>query len=117
MLPLLIIILIEYVAGGPEGLRSLTSTKAIVVDRWPWLVQTSIPKQLDYPIRSVEVSWYVCLGILTTVITNHPQAIRERAHRILLCGGLAQTVRIACGSHSCSEARMRYVKRIVTTSS
>ena len=45
--------------GGPEGLRSLTSTKVIVVDRWPWLIQTSIPKPLDYPIRSISLSWYV----------------------------------------------------------
>jgi len=43
--------------GGPEGLRSLTCTKAVVSDRWPWLVQTSIPKVLDYPVRSLITSW------------------------------------------------------------
>lgn len=41
--------------GGPEGLRSLTNPKAIVVDRW-W-IQTSIPKVLDYPLRSLSTSW------------------------------------------------------------
>ncbi|THH21239.1 hypothetical protein EW146_g285 [Bondarzewia mesenterica] len=43
--------------GGPEGIRSLTNPKVIVVDRWPWLVQTSIPKALDYPIRSLSHGW------------------------------------------------------------
>lgn len=45
--------------GGPEGLRSLTNAKAIMVDRWPSFIQTSIPKVLDYPIRSMKQSWYV----------------------------------------------------------
>jgi acyl-CoA reductase-like NAD-dependent aldehyde dehydrogenase len=45
--------------GGPEGLRSLTLTKAIMVDRWPSFIQTSIPKVLDYPMRSLVQSWYV----------------------------------------------------------
>lgn len=46
--------------GGPEGLRALTNPKAIMVDRWPALIQTSIPKVLDYPIRSLYQSWCVC---------------------------------------------------------
>ncbi|KAI0785356.1 Aldehyde/histidinol dehydrogenase [Irpex lacteus] len=50
--------------GGPEGLRSLCSTKAIVVDRWPWLVTTTIPKPLDYPIRSVTTSWDFVSGLI-----------------------------------------------------
>jgi hypothetical protein len=45
--------------GGPEGLRALTNTKAIMVDRWPRLIQTGIPKVLDYPIRSLFHSWCV----------------------------------------------------------
>lgn len=43
--------------GGPEGLRSLTLTKAIIVDRWPSILQTGIPKVLDYPVRSLMQSW------------------------------------------------------------
>ncbi|KAF8638823.1 hypothetical protein AX17_001881 [Amanita inopinata Kibby_2008] len=43
--------------GGPEGLRSLTNTKAIIVDRFPSIIQTSIPKVLDYPLRSLYNSW------------------------------------------------------------
>ncbi|KAF7322608.1 Aldedh domain-containing protein [Mycena chlorophos] len=39
--------------GGPEGLRALTNVKAIMVDRFPHLIQTDIPKVLDYPIRSL----------------------------------------------------------------
>ncbi|EPQ60441.1 ALDH-like protein [Gloeophyllum trabeum ATCC 11539] len=50
--------------GGPEGLRSLTNPKAIVVDRWPWLVQTSIPKVLDYPIGSLQQSWAFVSGLV-----------------------------------------------------
>lgn len=46
-----------FLTGGPEGLRSLTNPKAIVVDRWPFLFQTSIPAALDYPIRSLVHSW------------------------------------------------------------
>jgi hypothetical protein len=47
------------VVGGPEGLRALTNPKAVIVDRWPSLIQTSIPKVLDYPLRSLSTSWYV----------------------------------------------------------
>ncbi|KAH9947117.1 meiotic sister-chromatid recombination aldehyde dehydrogenase [Amylocystis lapponica] len=43
--------------SGPEGLRALTNPKAIVTDRFAWLVQTSIPKVVDYPIRSAVQSW------------------------------------------------------------
>ncbi|THH26972.1 hypothetical protein EUX98_g7220 [Antrodiella citrinella] len=50
--------------GGPEGLRSLTNPKAIVMDRWPWLIQTSIPQVLDYPIRSVSQSWEFISGLI-----------------------------------------------------
>lgn len=47
--------------GGPEGLRSLTNPKAIIVDRWPSVIQTSIPKVLDYPLHSLRSSWLVSL--------------------------------------------------------
>ncbi|KAK2460632.1 hypothetical protein APHAL10511_007102 [Amanita phalloides] len=43
--------------GGPEGLRSLTNSKAIVTDRFPTLIQTTIPKVLDYPLGSLSHSW------------------------------------------------------------
>ena len=47
--------------GGSEGLRSLTNPKAVIVDRWPWLLETSIPSPLDYPIRSPLRAWWVVL--------------------------------------------------------
>ncbi|KAK0210283.1 meiotic sister-chromatid recombination aldehyde dehydrogenase [Desarmillaria ectypa] len=50
--------------AGPEGLRSLTNPKAIMVDRWPALMQTSIPKVLDYPIRSLTTSWEFTAGLV-----------------------------------------------------
>ena len=55
--------------GGPEGLRSLTNPKAIVVDRW-W-IQTSIPKVLDYPLRSLSTSWWVSKCLLTLRMFTH----------------------------------------------
>lgn len=39
----------------------MTNTKAVVVDRWGWAIQTSIPAVLDYPVRSVSQSWYACV--------------------------------------------------------
>jgi len=50
--------------GGPEGLRALTNSKAIMVDRWPALIQTGIPKVLDYPIRSLYQSWEFSSGLV-----------------------------------------------------
>jgi hypothetical protein len=51
--------------GGPEGLRSLTNPKAVVVDRWPWLFETKIPWLLDYPIRSPLRAWCVLTFLCT----------------------------------------------------
>ncbi|KAL0947454.1 hypothetical protein HGRIS_013561 [Hohenbuehelia grisea] len=50
--------------GGPEGLRALTNPKAIMIDRWPSLIQTSIPRVLDYPIRSLSTSWEFVSGLV-----------------------------------------------------
>ncbi|EIN13899.1 Aldedh-domain-containing protein [Punctularia strigosozonata HHB-11173 SS5] len=51
--------------GGPEGLRSLTNPKAIMTDRLPWLIQTSIPAPLDYPVRSLVQSWEFVSGLIS----------------------------------------------------
>ena len=53
----ILIVLLSYtvVIGGPEGLRSLTNPKAVIRDRF-W-INTSIPKVLDYPVRSLHYSW------------------------------------------------------------
>lgn len=50
--------------GGPEGLRGLTSPKAVMVDRWPSLLQTSIPRILDYPVGSLTQSWEFVSGLI-----------------------------------------------------
>jgi len=65
--------------GGPEGLRSLTNPKVIIVDRWPSLIQTSIPKVLDYPLRSLSTSWYAVSGFpfLTISFDNYCVCFRE----------------------------------------
>ena len=54
-------------------MRSLTNPKAIVVDRWPWLLQTSIPEPLDYPVRSAVQAWWVriCFVNLTISCLNN----------------------------------------------
>ena len=36
--------------AAEEGLRSLCNVKSVCVDRWPWLIMTSIPQKLDYPM-------------------------------------------------------------------
>ncbi|KAF2479570.1 Aldehyde/histidinol dehydrogenase [Neohortaea acidophila] len=38
--------------AAEEGLRSLCNVKSVCVDRWPWLIGTSIPSKLDYPMQS-----------------------------------------------------------------
>jgi hypothetical protein len=59
------------IPAGPEGLRSLTNPKAIIVDRWPSLIQTTIPKVLDYPLRSLKHSWFVLLFSLSMDIYSY----------------------------------------------
>ncbi|KIK03813.1 hypothetical protein K443DRAFT_676473 [Laccaria amethystina LaAM-08-1] len=56
--------------GGPEGLRSLTNPKAIMVDRWPGLIQTSIPRVMDYPLRSIAYSWQFTSGLVRFVYAH-----------------------------------------------
>jgi hypothetical protein len=51
------ILTFEFAVAGPEGLRALTNPKAIISDRLPWLIQTSIPRVVDYPIPSLVQSW------------------------------------------------------------
>lgn len=36
--------------AGEEGLRSLCNIKSVCADRWPWMIMTSIPGKLDYPM-------------------------------------------------------------------
>lgn len=38
--------------AGIEGLRGCCHTKAVVVDRVPWLMRTDIPPPLQYPVSS-----------------------------------------------------------------
>ena len=50
--------------GGEEGLRAICNTKAVCMDRVPWLLGTSIPGALDYPIKSAMKAWEVCSGVV-----------------------------------------------------
>ncbi|TDL28101.1 ALDH-like protein [Rickenella mellea] len=66
--------------GGPEGLRSLTNPKAIVVDRWPSFIQTGIPTVLDYPVGSLAASWDFVSGLIEFVYADiWPERLRGLA--------------------------------------
>lgn len=58
------------IQGGPEGLRSLTNLKAIIIDRWPSLIQTSIPKVIDYPLHSFQHSWFVSFPVFMKAVLD-----------------------------------------------
>ncbi|KAF8528166.1 meiotic sister-chromatid recombination aldehyde dehydrogenase [Hysterangium stoloniferum] len=66
--------------SGPEGLLSLTYPKAVTVDRWPWLINTSIPAVLDYPIASLVQSWDFVSGLVAFLYANGWQ---ERIHGLV----------------------------------
>ncbi|KAI0033980.1 Aldedh-domain-containing protein [Vararia minispora EC-137] len=69
--------------GGPEGLRGLTNPKAVVYDRWPWLVYTSIPRQVDYPIRSPQQAWNFVSGLVGLFYADTWRGSFEHLQRIL----------------------------------
>ncbi|KAI0003729.1 Aldedh-domain-containing protein [Russula compacta] len=69
--------------GGPEGLRSLTNTKAIVVDRWPWLFQTTIPRPLDYQNRSSVQAWDIVSGITGALYADGWRESFESVQRLI----------------------------------
>ncbi|KZT30800.1 Aldedh-domain-containing protein [Neolentinus lepideus HHB14362 ss-1] len=73
--------------GGPEGLRSLTNPKAIMVDRWPWLIQTSIPKVLDYPIASVQQSWAFASGLIGVLYADGWRARFDSLTKLMNAAG------------------------------
>lgn len=66
--------------SGPEGLRSLTCPKAVTIDRWPSLIQTSIPPPLQYPIRSMVKGWDF---ISAMVEIFWGDSLSDRAHGVI----------------------------------
>jgi hypothetical protein len=40
-----------------------------MVDRWPALAETGIPKVLDYPIRSLVSSWCVAVRFHSVLVS------------------------------------------------
>ncbi|KAI0322987.1 meiotic sister-chromatid recombination aldehyde dehydrogenase [Amylostereum chailletii] len=69
--------------GGPEGLRGLTNPKAVIVDRWPWLFQTSIPRPLDYPIRSPPQAWQFVSGLIGFLYADSWRGSLQGLQRLL----------------------------------
>lgn len=103
-------------AGGPEGLRSLTNPKAIMTDRWPSIVQTQIPKVLDYPIRSLFQSWYVIppVGLFSSYLNaSECQGIYKRSRTFPVCRRLADKDPWSCETcQSCSQVKYLYPSRL-----
>ena len=50
--------------GGAEGLRSICNVKAVCMDRFPLLINTSIPPALDFRIGWARKAWEVCQGVV-----------------------------------------------------
>ena len=94
----------HFCVGGPEGLRALTNPKAIMADRWPALIQTGIPKVLDYPIRSLYQSWCAQLSCGASRFECHIyQGILEWSRAFLVWGWLAQQATWAVCPHTSSS--------------
>jgi len=53
--------------GGEEGLRSLCSTKSVIHDRFFSMIQTPIPRPMDFPLPPPEVSWAFLQGLVWLV--------------------------------------------------
>ncbi|KAI5369683.1 Putative aldehyde dehydrogenase domain, aldehyde/histidinol dehydrogenase [Septoria linicola] len=48
--------------AGVEGLRSLCNAKSVCKDKWPALIKTAIPANLDYPMRPD--AWHRSVGVV-----------------------------------------------------
>jgi acyl-CoA reductase-like NAD-dependent aldehyde dehydrogenase len=59
--------------GGPEGLRSLTNPKSVIMDRF-W-ISTTVPPVLHYPLKSIGTSWFVPIYYLIESPADNPSSI------------------------------------------
>jgi delta 1-pyrroline-5-carboxylate dehydrogenase len=62
--------------GGPEGLLSLTTTKAVTEDRFFSLIKTSIPGPVQYPHQNTTKSQNFVVGLATFFGGSWKQSIR-----------------------------------------
>jgi acyl-CoA reductase-like NAD-dependent aldehyde dehydrogenase len=67
--------------AGQEGLRSLCNAKSICSDKWPSIIKTAIPGQLDYPMRGG--AWRAAVGV---VFLGYGENMRRRWDGIRLLG-------------------------------
>ena len=65
--------------AGEEGLRGICNMKSVTRDRFPGLIGTSIPRALDYPIRSGRKAWEVCKGV---VELGYGETLNQRARAL-----------------------------------
>lgn len=50
--------------AGPEGVRGLCYPKAVIEDRWFRVIQTSIPKPVDFPLPEGDKPWVFLKGLV-----------------------------------------------------
>ena len=67
--------------AGAEGLRSLCNVKSVCVDRVPWLIKTSIPSKLDYPMRPG--AWNMGQGVVELGYSDSWQRLVKGIRRML----------------------------------
>ncbi|KAF2404397.1 Aldedh-domain-containing protein [Trichodelitschia bisporula] len=71
--------------AGEEGLRSICNTKAVCVDRWPWLIKTAIPPQLQLPLKSEPQAWDMCQGI---VELGYGETLKRKVRGLVRMAGM-----------------------------
>ncbi|TXT12996.1 hypothetical protein VHUM_01397 [Vanrija humicola] len=50
--------------AGPEGVRGLCAPKAVIEDRWFRVIQTSIPRPVDFPLPAGNTPWTFLKGLV-----------------------------------------------------
>ncbi|PWN94186.1 Aldedh-domain-containing protein [Acaromyces ingoldii] len=61
--------------GGPEGLLSLTTTKAVTEDALFSWIRTGIPPPLHYPLNDAQKCWTFVRGLVTVVYGDMSQKL------------------------------------------
>lgn len=96
--------------AGIEGLRGCCNTKAVVVDRVPWLMRTDIPPPLQYPVSTAAFPF--CSGAWAGEADTAPrQRVESPVGRRLLAGGREGSCGVAGGGRgprTSQRARARF---------
>ncbi|KAF9904052.1 Meiotic Sister-Chromatid recombination aldehyde dehydrogenase [Lobosporangium transversale] len=63
--------------GGAEGLRGVCHQRSITVDRWPMLIQTSLPPILQYPMNNVGDAIVVTRDLVNIIYAGWLERIKS----------------------------------------